>query len=61
MSSGICFNLEQSGILLTGSGLKVFLSIIVQQGRQCTFTLPNDKILARSKFKAFADDKINAG
>ena len=46
MQSAICFNLDQSKILSSGNGLRLFNS------------LPNKKILNQSKFKAFADNKI---
>ena len=43
LSSAIWFSLDQSKILLSGNGL----------------TLPNDNFLDWTKFKLFADDKLN--
>ena len=47
-------NLEESKICLFGKGLRENVCIFSKFN-----TLPNDRILAWSKFKAFADDKIN--
>ena len=43
MSSAICFNLDLSKVLSSGNEL----------------SLPKDKILHNSKFKAFADDNLH--
>ena len=55
MSSAICFNLVQSKILLSGNGLFDSISFHLYLINPS----PDHKILAWSKLKAFADDKID--
>ena len=70
MSSAICFNLDQSKILLSGNGLRkdgeydpdmvlvLIRSKILSSGQELN-PLPNHKFLDCSKLKPFADDKNN--
>ena len=50
MLSAIRFNLDQSKILSSGSGLKPMVA--------CFNSLPNDTIRDVTKFKTFADGKL---
>ena len=71
MSSAICFNLDQSKILLSGNGLIIFTenqALTAEYWHHFAMlffdldlfnSLPNDKILDVTKLKAFADDKCS--
>ena len=59
ITSLICFNLDQSKILSSNNGLNLYSNLMPDpQGLVYFNSLPNDKILDLSKFKAFADDKV---
>ena len=58
LSSANAVKLDQSKNLSYGKGLN-FNGIRQKQSRYAFNTLLNDKILDWSKFKAFADEKIN--
>ena len=60
MSPAICFNLHQSKILSSGSGLMHLQKVRGRLTWMATFiSFLNKKVLDWSKLKAFADDRIN--
>ena len=58
MSSAICFNLDQSKILLSVNGLNQSLFQGTQSVTKKTKTFPKRHILDSSKLKEFADDNF---
>ena len=50
MSSAICFNLNQSELLLAGNGLKVLNSLLPTDFKNCS----------NSKYLHFADNKFDS-
>ena len=58
ISSAICFNLDQSKILLSGKGLTMHDEFGSSQNDRIN-PLPNDKFLDWPKLIAFADNKTN--
>ena len=53
MSSAVCFNLDQSKILLSGDDLNL------SKWPATNLLISNDNILVRSELETFSDDNIN--